>query len=364
MDFIFNILSYWDQALAVILVLGLLIFFHELGHFLAARTMGIGVVTFSMGMGPRIWGKKIGKTDYRLSLFPFGGYVASVGEYSPEVEERGFTAKEAVYNRPPWQRIILAFSGPFFNIFLAFIIYWGITFSSGLAIPLPQIGTVLPDSAAAEAGLQPGDTVLQMDGVAIEDWGQIPTIIGAGEGKPVTLLVEREGKTWETTLTPLMRTRTNLFGEEEKAWLLGIQNSGAVRYEPQGFFASAVEGVKQTWFVMDLTVTGIWKLITGSVSADNLGGPILIAQLVGSQAEMGIVPLLLLAALISVNLGLLNLLPVPILDGGLILFCLIEMVTRRPVSEKVQERAMQVGAFLLIALMVFATWNDIMRILS
>ncbi len=364
MDFILNILSYWDQALAVILVLGLLIFFHELGHFLAARAMGIGVVTFSMGMGPRIWGKKIGKTDYRLSLFPFGGYVASVGEYSPDVEKLGFTAKEAVYNRPPWQRILLAFSGPFFNIFLAFVIYWGITFSTGLAIPLAQIGIVLPDSAAEAAGLQPGDTLLQIDNVTIDHWGQVPGIIGAGEGKTVTLLVEREGVTQETTLTPKQQTRTNIFGEEEKAWLLGIQNSGAVRYEPQGFFASAAEGWRQTWFIMDLTVSGIWKLLTGSVSADNLGGPILIAQMVGSQAEMGIIPLLLLTALISVNLGLLNLLPVPILDGGLILFCLIEMVTRRPVSEKVQERAMQVGALLLIALMLFATWNDIMRILS
>ena len=154
MDSILHILvTYGIPVLAVVLVLGGLIFFHELGHFIANRIMGIGVVTFSLGMGPRLWGFKRGKTDYRLSWFPIGGYVAAVGEYSDEVEELGFTPEEAVSNRPAWQRLILAFAGPFANLLLAWLIYWGVTFATGLAVTLPVVGGVMADSAAQEAGL-------------------------------------------------------------------------------------------------------------------------------------------------------------------------------------------------------------------
>jgi regulator of sigma E protease len=162
-------------------------------------------------------------------------------------------------------------------------------------------------------------------------------------------------------MTPLRSERTNIFGETEVAWLLGIQASGAVRYEPQGFIASAKLGLQHTWNMIDITVTSLKKLVTGSVAADSVGGPILIAQMLGQQAHAGLVPLLLLTALISVNLGLLNLFPIPVLDGGAILFCLIEIVIRRPVPEKVQEWSMKAGASLLIALMIFATFNDVMR---
>ncbi len=361
MDFLLTIFSYWDSALAVILVLGGLIFFHELGHFTACRLMGIGVVTFSIGMGPRLCSFHRGKTEYRLSWLPFGGYVASVGEYSDEVEELGFTPEEAITNRPALQRLLMAAAGPFANLLLAFLLYWGVAATAGMTIPLPQIGSIIPGSAAAEAGMLPGDTVLSIDGHAINDWGQIPEMVGASEGRPMQFIVKRDGQELSLTMTPTRMDRTNMFGEQETAWMIGVGAGNAVRYEELGMFDAARQGLWQTWNVIDLTVQSIKKLVSGSVAAENVGGPIMIAEMLGKSVEHGIMPLIMLAAFISVNLGLLNLLPIPVLDGGLILFCLIEMIIRRPVPEKLQEYAMRAGVAFLICLMLFATFNDVKR---
>lgn len=361
MDFILNIISYWDSVLAVILVLGGLIFFHELGHYLANRAMGIGVITFSIGMGPKLFAFKRGKTEYRLSWLPFGGYVSAVGEYSDEIEALGFTQEEAIYNRAPWQRLVLAFAGPFANLLLAWIIYVGLTFFSGLAIALPQVGEVMPNSPALAAGLQKGDMITKINETIVTDWDQVPVLIGASNGKEIRLEVERDGNPLFMNLTPKQMTRSNIFGEKESAWLLGVQVLGTVRHEELSFGQAIIQGTIQTWNMIDLTLTGLKKLVTGSVPADAVGGPILIAEMIGSQASIGIASLLMLTALISVNLGLLNLLPIPVLDGGTILFSIIEMIIRRPIPNIVQEKLMQIGAFLLISLMVFATFNDIMR---
>ena len=361
MDFLLTIFSYWDSALAVILVLGGLIFFHELGHFTACRLMGIGVVTFSIGMGPRLCSFHRGKTEYRLSWLPFGGYVASVGEYSDEVEELGFTPEEAITNRPALQRLLMAAAGPFANLLLAFLLYWGVAATAGMTIPLPQIGSIIPGSAAAEAGMLPGDTVLSIDGHAINEWGQIPEMVGASEGRPMQFIVKRDGQEHSLTMTPTRMDRTNMFGEQETAWMIGVGAGNAVRYEELGMFDAARQGLWQTWNVIDLTVQSIKKLVSGSVAAENVGGPIMIAEMLGKSVEHGIMPLIMLAAFISVNLGLLNLLPIPVLDGVLILFCLIEMIIRRPVPEKLQEYAMRAGVAFLICLMLFATFNDVKR---
>ncbi len=361
MEFLRSIFSYWYSALAIILVFGGLIFIHELGHFLANRAMGIGVITFSIGMGPKLYAFKRGKTEYRLSWLPFGGYVAAVGEYSKEIEELGFTDSEAIYNRPPWQRMVLAFAGPFANLFLAWFIYAMLAFSSGLAIHLPQIGNISPDSPAELAGVKHGDTILSINGVQLDRWEQLPEIVTASNGLTMDFVIERDGKEQVLGITPKVMSKTNIFGEEEKAYLIGVQPLGTLRYEELNFGQALKQGFVQCWDMMALTLTGLKKLITGSVPADAVGGPILIGQMIGEQAKAGIVSLLLLTALISVNLGLLNLLPIPVLDGGMILFCLIEMIIRRPVPEFIQEKSMVFGAVLLIGLMVFATFNDIMR---
>jgi len=361
MQSLIHYLSYWDSALAVVLVFGGLIFFHELGHFLAFRTFGVGVITFSIGMGPKICSFRRGKTEYRLAWLPFGGYVSGVGEYSDEVESLGFTQEEAVNNRPAWQRLIIAFAGPFMNLVIAWFIYWGLTASMGMAVTLPQAGGIVQNSAAMQAGLLPGDMITSIDGIRVDRWSQVPEIVGASGGKALTVNVERDGRPMTFSMTPTRSERSNIFGEKETAWLIGVQASGAVRYEEKSFPEASVLGLKQTWNMIDLTLTSLKKMVTGAVAAESVGGPILIAQMLGQQAREGVAPLLLLAALISVNLGLLNLFPIPVLDGGSILFCLVEIIIRRPVPEKIQEWSMKTGAGLLIALMVFATFNDIMR---
>ncbi len=361
MQQLLHYLSYWDSALAIVLVFGGLIFFHELGHFIAFRAFGVGVITFSLGMGPKAWGIKKGKTEYRLSWLPIGGFVAGVGEYSDDVESLGFTQEESVASRPAWQRLLIAFAGPFMNLVIAWLIYWGMTASMGMAVTLPQIGGIIQGSAAEQAGLLPGDMITGINGIHIDKWGQVPEIVGASEGATLAVEAEREGRLIHFDLTPKRSERVNIFGETETAWLIGVQVSGTVRYERKSSAEAAWLGLRQTWNMIDLTLTSIKKMLLGSVPADSVGGPILIAQMLGQQAKAGLAPLLLLAALISVNLGLLNLFPIPILDGGAILFCLIEMVIRRPVPEKVQEWSMKIGAGLLITLMVFATFNDVMR---
>ncbi len=361
MDFLLHILSYWDSALAVILVLGGLIFFHELGHFIACRLMGIGVVTFSIGMGPKLCSFHRGKTEYRLSWFPFGGYVASVGEYNDEVEELGFTQEEAITNRPAWQRLLMAAAGPFANLLLAFLLYWLVAATAGMAVPLPQIGSVLPGSAAQQAGILPGDMVTAIDGKALSEWNQIPETVGASEGRPLRFTIMRNGEELSLLMTPTRMERTNMFGEQETAWMIGVGSGNAVRYEKLGFFAAAGQGLKQAWNAIDITVQSIKKLVTGSVAAENVGGPIMIAEMLGKSVEYGLISLAMLAAFISINLGLLNLLPIPVLDGGLILFCLVEMLIRRPVPEKIQDYAMRAGVAFLICLMLFATFNDVKR---
>ena len=240
MDILFTVLSYWDSALAVILVLSGLIFVHELGHFLANRALGVGVITFSLGMGPRLWGFTRGKTEYRMSWFPFGGFVAAVGEYDDRVEEIGFTQNEPINQRPAWHRLCMAFAGPLANLLTAWLLYWGITFTSGLAIPLPEVGAVMPDSAAAEAGLLPGDIILAVDGREVDNWNMIPLYVGDSAGKELRLDVRRNRETFTTHLTPRRMTRTNIFGEEENAWLIGIRTSGAVRHEERGFLAAGI----------------------------------------------------------------------------------------------------------------------------
>ncbi len=361
MQTILHYLSYWDQALAIILVFGGLIFFHELGHFIAFRSFGVGVVTFSVGMGPKAWGFKRGKTEYRISWLPIGGFVAGVGEYSDEVESLGFTPEEAVNNRPAWQRLIIAFAGPFMNLVIAWLIYWGISAGMGMAVTLPQVGGIMPNSAAAQAGILSGDMITSIDGIKVDRWAQVPEIVGASGGKTLDVDVQRKGEILRFPLTPRKSERVNIFGETETAWLIGVQVAGTVRYEPKNIAESCWLGIKQTWNMIDLTLTSVKKMITGSVPADSVGGPILIGEMIGSQAKAGLIPLLLLTALISVNLGLLNLFPVPMLDGGSILFCLLEMIFRRPIPEKIQDWSMKTGAALLIALMVFATFNDVKR---
>ena len=257
------------------------------------------------------------------------------------------------------------------NILLACILCWVVAWGWGNAVMLPQVGTVMPRSAAAQAGLQKGDLILGIDGRPLGSWDEISPTVAAANGRPLTLTVARQpaegmtqGTELELTLTPQWSTRKTIFGEDEKAWLIGIGPLGSVRVEELGFAEALRTGLVQTWRLVDLTWQSFVKLAQRVVPADQVGGPIMIAQMVGQQAEQGLVGVLGLAALISINLAILNLLPVPVLDGGQMLFCLIEMLFRRPVPQKIQEWGMRAGMALLLSLMIFATFNDVTRIIN
>lgn len=353
-----------QSILAVILVLGGLIFFHELGHFLAARAFGMGVVTFSLGFGPKIAGFTRGATRYVLSAIPLGGYVQLVAQDPDEAPPENFPPETHFRLRPAWQRMIVVAAGPVFNFVLAWLLFWGLLVAEGRYEMLPVVGQVQKDSPAEVAGIRAGDTVTAIDGRTVANWDELATSIRAGGGRTVTLTVARDGETRTVAVTPTIRTVKNLFGEEEKAPLVGIVATGKTRAVPMGAGSAAGEAVRQTWNVVVVTYTGLLKLIERVVPLDSLGGPIMIAQMVSKQASEGLGNVVALAALISVNLGVLNLLPIPVLDGGHLLFYSLEIVMRRPVSPRMRQLTTRLGLAFLIALMLLATVNDIRRQLS
>lgn len=369
MELLQNVLSHWDGALAVIVVLGGLIFFHELGHFAVARLFGMGVRTFSLGFGPKLINRRMGRTDYCLSLVPLGGYVSLVGQDPEEPlaaaspDELSYDESESFGLRPAWQRMLVVLAGPVANFVVALFIYWGVAWSAGESYLLPVVGGLSPNSPAISAGIEAGDRVLRIDGKPIETWAQVAEGVAAGNGQALSIVVERKGEELSFSVTPEAKTRATIFGEEKPAWLIGVA-SGQSGLKELSAGEAVVSGVRQTWNMIALTVEGIGKLFARVVPLESVGGPIMIAQMVVQQAQESFVGVLLLAALISINLGILNLLPIPILDGGHILFFLVEIIFRRPVTERVQEASARVGMVLLLGLMVLATWNDLVRLFS
>ena len=353
--------------LAFIPVIAVLIFFQELGHFLVARSFGMGVTTFSLGFGPKLLKWKPHKTEYALSLVPLGGYVALVGETDDEIPE-GFTEEECFSKRPAWQRFLVCLAGPVANFLLAWILCYILAFFYGTPYLAPEVGSVKEGSPAASAGLVAGDMIVSVDGKKVSSWEDMAAIISESEGRPMRFAVERNDRgALEIRIFEIAAKRatvTTFFNEEKSTWIVGIAASGRREVRKESFFSAPGAGFKQTWRMMEITWQGFVKLVQGVVPADQVGGPIMIAQLVGQQVEHGFEGLLFLTALISVNLGILNLLPIPVLDGGTLVFCSIEMIFRRPLNEKFQEYALRFGLGLLVALMIFATYNDIKRLFT
>lgn len=349
------------SILSAIVVLGILIFVHELGHFLFAKYFGVGVETFSLGFGPKIFARKVGETEYRISAFPLGGYVKMVGEnideeLPPEDLERSFLTKK------PLQRMAIVAAGPIFNLVFAYLIFI-VVCMIGIPTATSKIGEVLKDKPAARAGLKEGDRVTSINGQPINRWNDLAELISASGGKPLAITAVRDGRSFSVRITPEMHTAKNLLGETITAPAIGVMASKEFVTERVGPLQAVVKGSEHTWNVTKLTVIAVGKIFTGSISADNIGGPIMIAKTAGDQAKTGLVYFLSFMALLSINLGLLNLLPVPILDGGHLVFYLWEMIIGKPVNLKTREIAQQVGLVLLVGLMVFAFYNDIARYL-
>lgn len=352
------------SVIAIALVLGGLIFFHELGHFLVAKVFRIGINTFSLGFGPRLTGFSLGQTDYVVSAVPLGGYVQLVGE-SPEAElPEGFSEADSFSLRPAWQKMLVVAAGPIFNLVLAWAIYFLIFVFAGQQLLLPTVGEVVLDSPAHQAGVETGDRVLRINGQKIAYWNDLAGVIEKNKENPLRLRVERDQTLLDFRILPELETTKNLFGEEIKVPRIGIVAANDWVERSMGVFESAWAGLVQTWKLFHLTVTGIIKMIEQVVPLESIGGPIMIAQLVSQQAQNGLVDVLALAALISINLALLNLLPIPVLDGGHLLFFGLEVIFRRPIKPKWQSMATRVGLSLLILLMALAVYNDIFRIIS
>ena len=349
------------NILSFIIVLGVLIFFHEFGHFLIARFFGVGVEKFSLGFGPRLIGRKVGITDYRISAIPLGGYVKMVGEepdaeIDPEEIPLSFTHKHVA------KRMLIVAAGPVFNIILAVIIFFGIFLSSGTFVLKPSVGSVKQGAPAFSAGLEKGDLIIAINESAINSWDEMAEIINGSKGKTIRLVVRRGDSTRNFTIAPEQVTTKNIFGEDIQRYIIGITASGESYSKELSLFQAFSESLLQTYRVTELMVVIIAKLITGDISTDTLGGPIMIAQMAGDSAKAGIGSLISFIALISINLAIINLLPIPVLDGGHLLFFSIEAIKGSPVSIKVREIAQQIGLFLLILLMILVFYNDISRI--
>jgi regulator of sigma E protease len=346
---------------AFIIVLGILIFFHEFGHFLIARLFGVGVEKFSLGFGPRLVGKKVGITDYRISAIPLGGYVKMIGEepdadIAPDDIPRSFTHKHV------GKRMLIVAAGPVFNILLAVIIFFGIFFFSGTLVLKPSIGEVRLGSPAFEAGLVKGDLITAINGTAITSWDEMAEIINASNGESIQVTYRRDDSTRDLTITPEQAPAKNIFGEDIQRFIIGITASRESYSKDLSFLQALSESLIQSYRVTELMVVIIAKLLKGDISTDTLGGPIMIAQMAGDSAKAGVGSLISFIALISINLAIINLLPIPVLDGGHLLFFSIEAIKGSPVSVKVREIAQQVGLFLLILLMILVFYNDITRI--
>lgn len=353
------------STIAVILVLGGLIFFHELGHFLVARLLGIGVRSFSLGFGPVLFKRMRGRTEYRLSLLPLGGYVSLAGE-SPEStdEDEDFPERQRFMLRPAWQRLLVVLAGPVFNFVLGWLIYWTLFLAQGqVTLFQHPVQEVFDGSPAQVAGIEPGDRIVAIGGSKIYSPNDLLTAILFSRGEAVQLTVNSGGLIHEVTVRPAFLSEADKNDAILPRPKIGISFSVEPLAEPLGLDLGTGAALHKTVNAIDMTFKSFLMIAEGRASLKGMGGPIMIAQAVGEHARAGLADVLLLAAFISVNLGILNLLPIPVLDGGHILFFGFEALTGRPVNEAVRRMATYAGITFLLALMALTFYNDIHRLL-
>jgi regulator of sigma E protease len=348
--------------LSAIILLGLIIFVHELGHFLSAKLMGVKVLKFSLGFGPKLISKRYGDTEYLISSIPFGGYVKMLGESSGEElqeEEKVF----AFNYQPVWKRFIIVFLGPLFNLLFAVVIFVFV-FSYGIPVLLPEVGDVLPQTPAERAGVLKGDIIISVGSSQITQWDEMTNIIHNSPGRSLNLKIKRKSAIITLSVIPEKKRIQDLFGQGKEVGLIGIKPSGKTFTKKSDLTESVSNSVSRTWEISVLTLVSIVKLIQRVIPVNTIGGPILIIQMAGEQASMGILNFFIFMAIININLGILNLLPIPILDGGHIFFLGIEAIRRKPLSERVVSTAQKVGLAIILFIMAFAFYNDLIRIFT
>lgn len=356
-------------------VLTVVVFFHELGHFAVARWCGVGVRTFSVGFGPELFGAtdKHG-TRWMLSAIPLGGYVKFAGdENAASVPDNAELAKmsaeeqqEAFHLKPLWQRAAVVVAGPLANFILAIVIFAGVFVTLGERVTVPRIDTVQEGSAAQAAGVEGGDVVVAIDGVPIETFAQVQRIVSFSAERPLAFTLDRAGTLLDLTIVPDRREIDDGFGNMQRVGVIGVVHEAdaddvtIIEYGPLEATGRAVE---QTGLVITQSLTYIGRILVGQESPDQLSGPVRVAKISGDVATLGFLALLQLTAVISVSIGMVNLFPIPMLDGGHLAFYAAEAVRGKPLSERSQEIGFRIGLAMVMFLMVFATWNDIVNLM-
>jgi regulator of sigma E protease len=385
-----NILFY---IIPFILVVGVVVTIHELGHFLAARALGTKVERFSIGFGRTIasWRDR-GGVEWRIGWMPIGGYVRFAGDENaasiPDQDDligmrqrlieqgRGAEIHSYFHFKPLWQRAIIIAAGPLANFLLAIAIFTTLLMAFGEQIGSLKVWRILPNSPAAEAGFRPGDVIQSVDGVALESFDQFKQRVILSSDTPLTVVVRREGRDVTLVATPRRGDVMDQLGHKQRLGQLGLLPDQTLHLKTYSFPAALQGGVTRTWDTVTTTVTYVGRIFSGKETADQLSGPLGMAQLSGDVAKQTrqmsptlgafffnlTVELISLAGSISVGIGFINLLPVPVLDGGHLLFYAYEAVTRRPLAAKVQAAGYRVGLALVLGLMLFATWNDLQRL--
>jgi regulator of sigma E protease len=353
-------------VVAFTIALGVLVFVHELGHFLTAKRLGVKVLRFSIGFGPILWRHQRGDTEYALSGIPLGGYVKMLGEdadgdepVAPEDLPRAFSAQT------PSRRAAIIAAGPLTNFLFAFVAYAIVFGSVGAPVPSnePRLGAVSASTPADRAGLRSGDLVRSIDGGPIDTWETLSKTVRGSGGKRLHLVIERDGRSLDVEVTPEEHDVPSTGGQPpERAFLIGVAPSSD--WEQVGVLGGVVLAAEQTAGMALSVVQGLGQMVTGSVSVKELGGPIAIAQAAGRQARNGVWSYVMMLAMLSINLGVLNLVPVPALDGGHLALISVEAVRGRPLKPRALELAQQFGVLLLVSLMVFVFYNDIHRLVQ
>ena len=369
-DFFGGIVHY---LVPFLLMITPIVFFHELGHFLAGRACGVRIDTFSIGFGPAIvsWRDRHG-TQWKIASIPLGGYVKFFGDdnaaSTPDRQKLADLSpaerRVAFPLKPLWQRAIIVAAGPVANFVLAIVIMAGFLMAFGAYVASPLIGGVVPGSAAAQAGLRAGDVVLSVDGTAIQTFDEIRSFVMDQPGEPMTVRVRRAEKVISVSVTPRL-TWENLPGGRQKVGVLGITGPTSVKdwkHLTYGPLTAIGEACNETWSIVSTTFEHLWRMLTGGNKANELSGVIGIAKLSGDVAAISYLSLFRLAALISISIGLVNLFPIPILDGGHLLYYGFEAVLGRPLGAKAQDLGFRLGLAVMVCLMLLAAWNDLVRL--
>ncbi len=358
----------WDYVVPFLVILTVLVFVHEFGHYAVARRCGVRVETFSIGFGPEMfgWTDRSG-TRWKVSWVPLGGYVKMFGEN--EVEDEGgalrpLSAPEravSFYFKPLAARAAVVSAGPLSNFLFAIVVLMVLFATAGEPFTPPLIGGVQPGSAAEMGGIKPGDRFVSVAGQTVDRFEEVQQIVRDNPGVPLRVIVSRDGTETTLTVTPQSREDSDRFGNTHRIGFLGV-SGGTRQFVRHPLPMAAVRAVQETYSLSAATLSAVGQMIAGTRTADDLGGPLRIAQMSGEVAQVGFVSLVWFLAVLSINLGLVNLFPVPVLDGGHLLFYAAEALRGKPLGPKAQEIGFRIGLALVVGLMIFATWNDLMHL--